>query len=67
MNKSHYVPLICRCGMRFAIHKDDYDKNDAYNCPMCLSHNVVTPEDLKPVKPFRPSRKVPPTVMPREA
>lgn len=59
MKKSDYHPLICGCDLEFGIHKKDYDKSHAYNCPMCLSANVVTPEDLKPARPFRQRRVQP--------
>lgn len=56
-----YIPLICgSCDLHFAILKKDYNKNHAYNCPMCLKANIITPEDLEPEKKRGKPKKVPP-------
>ena len=68
MPKQIYIPFICDpCDMHFGILKKDYNKRHAYNCPMCLSANVVTPEDLERRKAkMGRSRKVQPTIPERE-
>lgn len=56
-----YRSLICgSCDLRFAIDKKDYDMRHAYNCPMCLKANVITPEDLEPEKKVGRPKKIPP-------
>ena len=62
MPKQVYIPFICRCDMHFGILKKDYNKRHAYNCPMCLSANVVMADDLKPVKKFGRAKRVKPTI-----
>lgn len=60
--------LICGpCDLKFAIDKEDYDMRHAYNCPMCLSLNTVTPEELEPKKQKvgRP-QKIQPYIPPKE-
>lgn len=53
-----YQPLICaRCDLKFGIHKNHYDPKNRHLCPICGSDNIVTSEDLKPPKKFRPQKK----------
>lgn len=59
--------LICGpCDLRFAIDKEDYDMRDAYNCPMCLSLNIITPEDMEPKRKRGRPRKVQPYIPEKE-
>lgn len=59
--------LICgQCDLEFAIDKEDYDMSHAYNCPMCLSLNIITPEDLEPKKKRGRPREIQPYIPPKE-
>lgn len=54
MKKANYQSLTCSdCDLEFLIPKKQYNRHDSYNCPICLRSNIVTAEDLKPVKVFR--------------
>ncbi len=68
MPKQIYIPFVCgRCDMHFGILKKDYNKKHAYNCPMCLSANVVMPDDLKPdQRRGRPRKRVGPTIFQKD-